>query len=225
MAIAVVFVGLSRFNSVTKPNHLELLNLLDKKYGVTVYNFYRETDNPDCPFHESGKVQVFDFLTSRDKVKEDIMLKIRSDVFFTKTSIDIVCREIDQIIEGNNDVAYMGLDFLLGYDKEYQRDNARDVKKITDFVIAARCNSVEETEKVIHILANHVKDKSGNKTFFNLLKPESRAVKVSCQMYLVRKSYKILDNWEIYWDWCQQYKKSEIAQEWVKNNKEIINSF
>lgn len=225
MAIAIVQTGLSRFTQVTKTNHLELYQMIKDRYGSTVYDFYRKQDNPLCPFGLSGKVQVFDFVTGRDQVSEDIMLKIRSDVYFTRSSMQVVCQELDKIIGGYNDISYMGLDFLNDYDKEYSSVNARHAKKVTDFVIAARCSSVEKTDRVIEILSNSVKDKSGNKTFYNILTPEARATKVSCQMYLIRKEYTHLNNWQVYWDWSSQYNKSPVAQEWVKNNREQINAF
>jgi hypothetical protein len=225
MTVAVIFTGLKRFYNSTKSNHAGVLHALEKKYGITVYDQYRDTANPNCPFDQSGKVQVWDLLTARDQVNEDIIVKIRSDVYFTNSSIDVLCKEIDEVIAGNTDVVYLGIDFLHDYDKIHKRENARDCKKVTDFVIVARKNSLDDTDKVTAVLSTAVKDKSGNKTFFNILRSEARAVKVSCQMYLVRQEYNTLDNWQIYWDWCQQYRKSEQAQEWVKNNQQLIGTF
>jgi hypothetical protein len=225
MAIAVIFTGLKRFYTSTQPNHDKILQVLRKKYGIVLYNQYRETANSICPFEQSGKVQVWDLLTARDQVNEDVIVKIRSDVYFTNSSIDVLCKEIDAVIAGDTDVVYLGIDFLHDYDKIHKRENARNCKKVTDFVIVARKNSLENTDTVTAALSTTVKSKSGNKTFFKILKPEARAIKVSCQMYLVRKEYSILDNWQIYWDWCQHYRKSEQAQEWVKNNRQLIGTF
>jgi len=225
MAIGIVQIGLNRFYNTTLSNHLELYELLDKRYGTKIYNFYRDAPNPQCPFDLSGKVQVYDFLTAKDQVSEDIIFKIRSDIYFTKSSMDVICKEIDCILENNNDIAFLGIDFMNDFDKEHKRENVRDVVKTTDFAIIARRESLEDTEKIINLMRTGVKDKSGNKTFYLVLKPETRGVKISCQIYIVRKDYESYDNWQIYWDWCSEYKKSEQAQNWVKNNARLIRSF
>jgi len=225
MAIGIIQIGLKRFSETTKTNHKKLYDTLSKKYGISVYDFYRNSADPQCPFDQSGKVQVYDFFTACKKVNEDIVVKIRSDVYLTRNAIDVVCKEIDNVIAGETDVVYLGIDFLNDYNQTHKRENARHCAKITDFMIIARKNKIANSDEIISAMKNNVKDKSGNKTFFLILGPDAVATKVSCQMYLVRKEYSDFDNWQIYWDWCQQYRKSEAAQEWVKNNASLIRSF
>ena len=225
MAIAVMQIGLKRFYETTKSNHKKLYDTLSKRYGITVYDFYRDTVDPNCPFDQSGKVQVYDFFKGVEKTKEEIVLKIRSDVYLTRNAIDVVCKELDNVISGESDVVYLGIDFANDYDQNHKRDNARHCAKITDFIVIAKKEKLANGARIIKSMSESVKDKSGNKTYFLILDSETIATKVSCQMYLVRKEYTEFDNWQIYWDWCQQYRKSEQAQAWVKNNQGLIRSF
>ncbi|MEY4331386.1 MAG: hypothetical protein RLZZ196_124 [Bacteroidota bacterium] len=224
MAIGVVQIGLKRFYDSAKSNHQKLLNTLNSRYAINVYDYYRDADSPNCPFDLSGKVQVWDFLTARDKINEDIIIKLRSDVYFTQSSIEVICNEIDNVQRNECDVVYLGIDFMNDYNKVHKREDARSVAKTTDFVVIARRSCLLDTDTVTESL-KAVKDKSGNKTFYAILTPEARAVKVSCQMYLFRKEYEQLESWQIYWDWCSEYKKSQEAQTWVYNNRDTINAF
>lgn len=227
MAIGIIQIGLKRFYDTAKANHKKLYDTLNKRYGITVYDYYRNAADPECPFDQSGKVQVYDFLRAKDTVKEDIFIKIRSDVYFTRTAIETVCKEIDNVISGESDIVFMGIDFMNDYNAIHKREDARTVHghKVTDFVVVARKNKVADTNKIIELLKSSVKDKSGNKTYNLILTDTAIAKKVSTQMYILRKDYDQYDNWQIYWDWCSQYLKSPVAQDWVKNNPEIIRSF
>ena len=53
----------------------------------------------------------------------------------------------------------------------------------------------------------------------------SKAVGISCQIYLIRKEYETPNNWQIYSEWVQQYFRLTEALAWVTNNKEIIEEF
>lgn len=220
-------IGLRRFYDTAKSNHKKLYDTLNKRYGIVVYDFYRDTADPECPFDLSGKVQVWDFLKAKDKIIEDIIVKIRSDVYLTRTAIDVICTEIDNVISKESDIVYMGIDFMNDYSAVHKREDARTVHghKVTDFVIIARKDKISNSDETIDILGKSVKDKSGNKTFNLIMSESAVAKKVSTQMYILRKDYSDYDNWQIYWDWASQYLKSPVAQEWVKNNAETIRGF
>lgn len=227
MAIGIIQIGLKRFHDTAKANHKKLYDTLNKKYGITVYDYYRDTADSNCPFDQSGKIQVYDFLKAKDQVKEDVFIKVRSDAYFTRTSIDIICKEIDNVIAREADIVFMGIDFMNDYAEIHKREDARTVHghKVTDFVVVARKDKVANTNEIIDLLSHSVKDKSGNKTFNLILTESAIAKKVSTQIYILRKEYAECDNWQIYWDWCSQYLKSPVAQDWVKNNADIIRSF
>lgn len=220
MAIAVVYIGQRKFDTTSRTNHDSLFELLRTKYQITVYNFTRSEPSTTGPFQSSGGVQVWDFLQAAKQVKEDIIIKLRIDTWFTRNSMSVVLSELNEIINGNNDVAFMGLDFTNHYDKLHERNDATD-KKVTDFAIIARRSSLDAEESIVTRL-NGPKHKSGNVMFKYILAPDARAVSVSCQLYLLRKDYNAPSNWQIYSDWTSEYYKSEAAQHWVANNKKFI---
>ena len=98
---------------------------------------------------------------------------------------------------------------------------------IADFVIIAKKSAVVDTATIINKLTNTraTKQKNGNKTFRSLFTPDTKAVSVSCQLYLLRKDYAITDNWKIYKDWSNEYPESETAQSWVEKNQDLIRTF
>jgi hypothetical protein len=220
MAIAVVYIGQRKFDNTSTANHQALIELLKTQHVVNVYDFTRQGPSTDGPFTSSGGVQVWDFLQAVKSVKEDIIIKLRTDLWFTINSMSVVLSELNEIVNGNNDVAFMGVDFTNHYDKLHERSDATN-KKVTDFAIIARRSSLDTEESIVTRL-NGPKHKSGNVMFKYILAPDARAVNISCQMYLLRKDYDTPDNWQIYSDWTSEYYKSESAQQWVANNRKFI---
>ena len=220
MAIAVVYIGQRKFDTTSRTNHDRFFELLRTKYEINVYDFTRSGPSTTGPFQSSGGVQVWDFLQAVKQVKEDIVIKLRTDTWFTSNSMSVVLAELNEVVDGNNDVAFMGVDFTNHYDKLHERNDATN-KKVTDFAIIARRSSLDTEESIVTRL-NGPKHKSGNVMFKYILAPDARAVSVSCQMYLLRKDYDTPTNWQIYSDWTSEYYKSEAAQQWVANNKKFI---
>ena len=220
MAIAVVYIGQRKFDKTSTANHQALIELLRTQHTVNVYDFTRSEPSTTGPFQSSGGVQVWDFLQAVKQVKEDIIIKLRTDTWFTNNSMPVILNELDEIVNNNNDVAFMGVDFTNHYDKLHERNDATN-KKVTDFAVIARRSSLDAEESIVTRL-NGPKHKSGNVMFKYILAPDARAVSVSCQMYLLRKDYDAPSNWQIYSDWTSEYYKSETAQQWVANNKKFI---
>lgn len=220
MAIAVVYIGQRKFDKTSTANHQALIELLRTQHTVNIYDFTRPGPSTDGPFTSSGGVQVWDFLQAVKSVDEDIIIKLRTDLWFTRNSMAVVASELNEIVNGNNDVAFMGVDFTNHYDKLHERSDATN-KKVTDFAIISRRSSLDTEESVVTRL-NGPKHKSGNVMFKYILAPDARAVNISCQMYLLRKDYDTPTNWQIYSDWTSEYYKSETAQQWVANNRKFI---
>ena len=221
MAIAVVYIGQQKFDTTSRTNHERLFELLRTKYEINVYNFTRPGPSTEGPFMSSGGVQVWDFLQALKQTQEDIVIKLRTDTWFTQSSMPVIMSELDAIVNNNNDVAFMGVDFTNHYDKIHERIDASTTKKVTDFVVIAKRSSLDAEESIVSRL-NGPKHKSGNVMFKYILSPDARAVNISCQMYLIRKDYDAPSNWQVYSDWTSEYYKSETAQQWVANNKKFI---
>jgi len=236
MAIGIAYIGERRFHQTSQANHTELFNLLRTKYELAIYDFAKgerlnmgefadrfrsNSSDTTCPYDSSGAIQVWDFVQANNQVTEDIIIKIRTDIWFTKNSMQVVLKEIDEIATGNTDVSFIGLDFLNCCDKLYERAEAVE-KKVPDFLIIARKSMLASTETVLAKVNAPSKQKSGNVLFKYILGEGAQAVKVSCQMYLIRKEYDTPSNWQIYSDWTSQYHKSVDSQRWVAENKKFI---
>ena len=117
MAIAVVYIGQRKFDKTSTANHQVLVELLKTQHTIKVYDFTRPGPSTDGPFSSSGGVQVWDFLQAVKSVDEDIVIKLRTDLWFTRNSMSVVLSELNEIINGNTDVAFMGVDFTNHYDK------------------------------------------------------------------------------------------------------------
>jgi len=224
MAIGIAYIGQRRFDKTSKPNHKKLFKQLSEKYQLKIYDFIKDAPNLDCPFTSSGGVQVWDFLNAKDSVAEDIFIKLRSDLWFTRSSINVMMEYVGKVADGELDIVFLGLDFLNACDKTCQEYPVHGAKKITDFVIISRKSAIVKNDTVIAQLSGP-KHKSGNQMFRAIVKSDVKAISVSCQIYLLRKNYENPNNWQLYKEWTDEYRKSQASQEWVKNNKKIIETF
>lgn len=238
--IAVVYIGERKFKETSLNNHAELFNLIESKYNLKIYDFtkgHREqfgmledrfrskSSDIVCPYTTSGGIQVWDFLQACNQTTEEFIIKLRTDMWFTKTSIQIVLKELENIIISQNDIAFMGLDFTNGYDKIYAETLVNKNVKVPDFLIVARRSKLAPASVILERLNTPLKVKSGNIMYKYIIDNLSRAVAISCQIYLIRKEYKDPNNWQIYSEWVQQYFRLTEALAWVTNNKEIIEDF
>jgi hypothetical protein len=223
--IAIVYIGQRRFQETTKQNHKKFLTELSKEFKIKIYDFIKDAPDPACPYDRSGTVQVWDFVHAIEKVQEEIVIKLRTDVWFTDSSIRVVIQELKKIVEKSLDLAYFGINLRHHYSAEYHISNAQHEKKVMDFIIIARKNKLRSSQDIINSLSSTIKEQSGNKFFRLLMTPDTIAVSISCQMYLVRKDLNNATNWQVLSDWCSEYRKLEQAQDWVKHNSLSIGKF
>ncbi|NDG28518.1 hypothetical protein EB118_00245 [bacterium] len=221
MAIALVYIGQNRFFSTAQKNHQELINKLKSKHELNVYNFIKSQDDATCPFNSSGGIQVWDFLNAIDLTSEEILIKFRTDLWFTQTSMLILQKELDKVLRGELDTVFLGLDFLNGYNKIKMYTDFKETKKVTDFVIITKRNVLRNREDIVRDLTG-VKKKSGNQMFKSIIDENAMALSVSCQIYLLRKDYTDPENYIIYKDWTSEYHKSQESQLWVSENPRVI---
>jgi len=241
MAIGIAYIGERRFHNTSKNNHEEFFKLLRNKYEINIYDFSKDerlnvgsfedrfrsnSSKADCPYTTSGAIQLWDFMQAREKMPQEIIVKMRTDLWFTRSSMQVILKELDEIVNNNNDVAFMGLDFLNHCSAEYFRDNALGQKKTPDFFIIARKSILASDQEISALITAPGKQKSGNMMYRYILglppKDNTRAQIVSCQMYLLRKDYQEPSNWQVYSDWTNEYHKSEQSQKWVAENKKFI---
>jgi uncharacterized protein YktA (UPF0223 family) len=118
------------------------------------------------------------------------VIRLRNDNWFTESSVEVIIKELKEIINGKHDLSYFGSNWLEGnMGTEYQV--MTKIKGVEDFVIAAKreaLNSYDEVmSKLKSIGVNHLR--SGNKCF-EFISNSKKKHKVLCRIYLTRQTYK-----------------------------------
>lgn len=248
--IAVFYTGDHRHNmEITLQNHERLLSRLRAIAPVNVYWFTRnDPQRGICPYDpppgypdpdnnyrrgQGGAVQVWDFMRGVERTQEPYLLRLRTDVWFTDSSIDIICREVKEVINNDYGIAFFGSDWV------NQTAGTVDMKlevqvnyepHVQDFAIFARRDSLKSFNDVIehlNILAPN-KRRSGNKTFRyivpqKLIGPgvQEQTVatyRILCQIWLVRQDYNEYPNdMHVCKDYIQSYIFDAKAKAGKKN--------
>ena len=220
--IAIFYTGARRHPEVTKQNHEYIISKIKEKYPVTIYDHQQpEFNRTGCNFTISGGVQVWDFIKSCEIIKEDIVVKFRSDVWFTDSSISVILEQIDEVVDNKVDVAYLGYDFRNHYDKKCYKIDADQLKKVVDFIVVARKDKITTMDRAIEKIVGD-SSKNGNALFRNIRKEGIRSVNVSCHLYLVRNHFDNPNHYDILTDWVKQYRITGGEWDWVINNKDLI---
>ena len=243
--LAIFYTGDKRHNlEIVKQNHQRLFDRLAEIIDVNVYWFTK--DDPGrgiCPFEEGdpnldnayrrgqgGGIQVWDFYRSCERTTEPYVMRLRTDVWFTDSSISIVCEEIKKILAGKTDMAFFGSDWIhANAGKIYHKMVVIDGVPggVQDFAIVANRFQLKPGKEVIDYITSlpAKKRRSGN-NLFKLLIPMTKtehfyfqdvnAFRILCQTWLVRKTYASYpsDN-EVCKDYIQSYildDKSEIGK-------------
>ena len=220
--IDVVYTGDVRHNQkIRSKNHKMFLDRLKNKIIHEFYNGKGEIKFLPCPYNRGGNdaywhpdnlrrgqgggVQIWQFINAVRLTKNPYIIRMRNDVWFTKTSIDVIMRELDKILNDENDIAYFGSNWLEGnMGVEYQV--IEKFKGVEDFIIIAKRESLSSYEETLAELnklgLNHLR--SGNKCFKYISKSK-RKRKVLCRLYLTRQTY---DNYPNDKQVCYDYLKS-----------------
>ena len=98
------------------------MNELKKLGEIKISEFYNgegEKHFTDCPFNRGGRdaywhpdnlrrgqgggVQIWQFINAVRLTKNPYIIRLRNDIWFTKSSIDVLMRELDKILNDEND--------------------------------------------------------------------------------------------------------------------------
>ena len=225
MSIGVFYIGQRRFQKTSTPHHKVFLDSLAEKYDIKIYDFIKDKPDFNCPFDSSGGIQIWDFLQANGKITEEIVIKLRTDLWFTTSSIEVLLSYIQKVVNNELDIVFLGLDFIKTPHKIYHESPAKGTKKIVDFVVVSKKSALADNDEIFSRLVK-ANQRSGNLLFGLLPHTEAKAVSVSCQIYLLRKEYSQPDNFQIYKEWTDLYSNiPRSSHEWVANNKEIIGTF
>ena len=129
--IDIFYTGDARYNpDVSVKNHQKFFDELRKISKYTIHNFTKQDlERPICPYEdpadhrdvpgqlhrrrgESAKIQIWDFMSSLRRTSNPIIIKMRTDLWFTDSSIIHLILQIEKLLVGENDVVFVGSDFL-----------------------------------------------------------------------------------------------------------------
>jgi hypothetical protein len=228
--IGIFFNGENRYNTVSQENHRDFINLIKEKYRVNVYDLTIENiERNVCPYIESGSVQLWDFVKSIDIIQEEILIKLRTDLWITPSATNTILAELEKTINNDQDVSFLGYAHKNHFSDKYKKYPVLGFENVRDLVIIVNKKTLLESEKILDLLKEEGENKSGNLVYGKILKPTTRAYNVYCQLYLIRKNYdKSKNNWmwdvgkDFLFDWNP--KKSRLALEWYETTRNCYDS-
>lgn len=249
--IAVFYTGDIRHNQdIAAANHELLIDRLRELGEVNVYRFTR--DDPDrglCPYDppldindpdvvyrrgQGGAVQVWDFMRGVQRTQEPIVIRLRTDLWFTSSSIDTILAETQRLVDNEYGIAYFGSDWVNDTIGATDLKLAVDVNydpHVQDFVIVARRDSLKSFDEIMthmdHVNPN--KRRSGNKTFRFIVPNKQigdrvyqqtiKVYRILCQLYLIRQDYINYPSDNVV---CRDYIQSYIADDKAKVGKKNL---
>jgi hypothetical protein len=219
--ISIFYIGLDRFSQLTQANHQRLFDELAKIAPINIHKFLQPGfSRAECPVTggvgTAGGLQTWDFMKAVQQVNGDIVIKLRSDVWFCESAYQHVIDEVRAIMSNQYDVAYIGANAQANYDRPFVKWSAPEHKKVPDFVIVARRSAVMDIDRVTKHLAEAGDVANGNKTFKIITKDLSRSVCINNYTFLIRDARTPLDDWNIGLEFYKSYAHGgEAATHWV----------
>jgi hypothetical protein len=192
MDIGFVYTGERRFENIGKENHKLLFNSLSE---FTAFNIYDECkdDRSNDDFTISAPNQIWDFYKALPKVKEQIVIRMRTDIWFSKSSIPHVINEILATQQGHRNFTLIGAELDSHYNKEYTTYDLPEVKKqkrktkTADFMTIVNRDVLKPKEDIYKWLKTE-KSKSGNRLWQKIRYGEGKYS--FGQIYLIRHNYR-----------------------------------
>ena len=203
--IALMYIGQNRYAAMSKANHQSMISELEKISPVKVYDFMRQTDQPSpSPWQQSGGIQIYDYLEGIDKVQEDVVIKFRSDLWFTDSIKNAIVSEVKLVYENQQDAAFIGCNWKDYIGHTYTKEHVDEKPWVQDFVIITNKKLLKPKQEIYNNIeaAKPSKRACGTKLFGAMLTTRERAYNVMGQLYLIRKDLGTnFDPWQVGYDY------------------------
>lgn len=228
--IGIFYNGEDRYREISRDNHAEFIELLSAKYPVNLYDLTAANiTRSNCPYSEVGNIQLWDFAQSINQLKEKFLIKLRTDLWITPSGKAAIIDELENVIAGSQDASFLGYAHKNHFSSKYKKYFVLGYENVRDLVIIVNKDKVCSSQEILTKLESSEAIRSGNLMYGKILRDDSNAYNVFCQLYLIRKNYdKTLKDWQ--WqvgkdfllDWNP--KKSRLALEWYETTKNCYNS-
>lgn len=224
MEIAFVYTGERRFEKIGKENHRHLFQTLSEFTSFKIIDKCKKDRNND-EFNLSGPNQIWDFYKAIDDVKEDIIIRMRTDVWFTPSSMPHIVNEILATKNGNQHFSLIGSELFNHYNVEYKTYDLPDIRipakshvKTADFMCIVNKNNLRDKQEIYNELKNE-KSKSGNRLWQKIRKTTGQYS--FGQIYLLRDNFRkenLNDNYIAY-QFSKHYgKKTKTATDYYNEH-------
>jgi len=189
MNIGFVYTGEKRFENIGRENHKLLYNTLSEFTSFNIYDQCK-ADRKDDEFQLSAPNQIWDFYKALPAVKERIVIKMRTDIWLTKSSIPHIVNEILATQQGKRTFTLIGSELKTHYNNEYDTyDLPSDKSKVktADFITIADKESLRPKDEIYELLKTE-RSKSGNRLWQRIRKGPGKYS--FGQIYLIRANFK-----------------------------------
>ena len=196
MSLGFVYTGEKRFEKIGRENHKLLYNALSEFTSFKIYDECKK-DRKNDEFVLSAPNQIWDFYKALPAIKERIVVKMRTDIWFTKSSIPHVVNEILATLQGKRTFTLIGSELKKHYNNEYDTYDLPEFKighksdkskvKTADFITIADREMLRPRYEIYNILKTE-KSKSGNRLWQRIRKGPGKYS--FGQIYLIRNNYK-----------------------------------
>jgi len=189
MNIGFVYTGEKRFENIGRENHKLLYNTLSEFTSFNIYDQCK-ADRKDDEFQLSAPNQIWDFYKALPAVKERIVIKMRTDIWLTKSSIPHIVNEILATQQGKRTFTLIGSELKTHYNNEYDTyDLPSDKSKVktADFITIVDKESLRPKDEIYELLKTE-RSKSGNRLWQRIRKGPGKYS--FGQIYLIRANFK-----------------------------------
>ena len=244
-SIAIFYTGDVRGNQeIAKQNHQKLFDRLKNIVPFTIYRFTKDDpERGDCPFEEGipdtiyrrgagGAIQVWDFVRGVQRTTEPFVMRLRTDVWFTDSSIDAICNEVVDMLAGRTDIAYFGSDWVnnfAGVINVKLEVTFIDTPGVQDFTIMARRDKLKSFNEVVSMLHElpPKKRRPGNRIFRYIIPytagpdttytQSAKVFRILCHLWLIRQNYNTMpEDMTVCKDYIQSYILDEKTEKGPK---------
>jgi hypothetical protein len=214
--LAIFYIGLPRYETIGKQNHQQLIEALKTHWDIVEYNFcFPNIDRSSYPFTEHkkwghGQTQVWDFYTALDSIRETFVLKMRTDVWLAKSSIEYVSNELLNVQNSSKDLIYFGTDER-SPDLHMQRAHYDIPKaKVLDLIIAANKTKISSKEDAFVKLSQVKSKNNGNASYTVLIHNPQKTNVVPLKICPIRKEYSNYPTTkQVFLDWVDWFPEDD----------------
>ena len=210
MKLSLVYIGLPRFEKLGRENHKSFIEKLNDIAEVTVYDYTQpKLDRTECPFDVPSQIQLWDFYKILELVPDNIIIKIRTDIWFTENAVDIIISKIKEFNEKAWDILFISddhenpnteLNFFIHPTIDYKMSSVKDL------IVVARKNKILSYDEYFIKSGSVKKIYNGNLLFKCIISNFDQSYNLGTKIFLIKKEYNYYPNdVEIITDWASKY--------------------